>query len=521
MSLLTEHAVRELLAGLKPGALSGGLRGVEKESLRITTSGGLSQQPHPYCLGSKLTHAEITTDYSEALLELITEPMQSAEAVCQRLHDIHTFVYHCLGDELLWATSMPCAVEDEQAIPIADYGPSNIGMMKHVYRRGLAWRYGRVMQAIAGVHFNYSVPMESWPQLYRLAGATGELEDFISDSYFGLIRNFQRIGWLIPYLFGASPAICKSFTAGEAHGFEEFDAGTFYLPHATALRMSDIGYKNAHQGRLGISYNSLNEYVEGLTRAIETPEPEYEQFGVVVDGEYRQLNSNVLQIENEYYSFIRPKQLAESGEKPTLALKRRGVRYVEVRALDVAVHEPIGISVQQIQFVEALLLYCLLSPSDAIDESDRLEIERNQTAVALAGRDPELMLARKGEAVRLRDWGRELLAAMQPLCQWLDQSGSGGYVDALLMQMAKIEDAELTPSAQILADMSFRNESFYQYALRRSREWANYFADQELSDEVMAKFRQSASESHARQAELEAQPQKPFAEFLGDYFAQH
>lgn len=520
MSLLSEQALRGLLSSLSASELTGGLRGIEKESLRVTETGEISQLHHPECLGSKLTHSEITTDYSEALLELITEPMTSTEELLQRLHDIHTFVYRCIGDEMLWATSMPCAVENEQSIPIADYGPSNVGMMKHVYRHGLAWRYGRVMQAIAGVHFNYSVPVSVWPALYEQAGARGSLDDFISASYFGLIRNFQRVGWLVPYLFGASPAICKSFTGGDPGSFDEFDAGTYYLPYATALRMSDIGYKNAHQAQLGISYNSLQEYVDGLTRAIETPAEDYAKIGVQVDGEYRQLNTNLLQIENEYYSFIRPKQIAESGEKPTLALQRRGVRYVEVRALDVSVHDPIGVGVAELKFIEALLLYCLLSPSDRLDEAGRRDIEINQTAVATAGRDPGLMLQDGDRQISLREWGRELLAGMQPLCSWLDRSGKGGFSDALLTQMAKIEDPELTPSARILADMRVRDESFYQFARRRSSEWANYFSHQALSEEVIAAFQASARASLAEQAALEARPQLPFDDYLRDYFAQ-
>lgn len=520
MSLLGEYPLRELLSSLRAGDLVGGLRGIEKESLRVTDSGDISQLRHPSCLGSKLTHSEITTDYSEALLELITEPMTSTEALIRRLHDIHTFVYGCLENEMLWVTSMPCAVENEQSIPIADYGPSNVGRMKHVYRQGLAWRYGRVMQAIAGVHFNYSVPVSAWPRLQQLAGENGPLDEFISASYFGLIRNFQRVGWLVPYLFGASPAVCKSFTGGQPGVFDEFDAGTYYLPHATALRMSDIGYKNVHQANLGISYNGLQEYVEGLTRAIETPSAAYAEFGVRVDGEYRQLNANVLQIENEYYSFIRPKQLAESGEKPTLALRRRGVRYVEVRALDVSVHDPLGIGVAELKFIEALLLYCLLSPSNPIDETGRKEIEQNQTSVATSGRDPALWLSNSGEKVRLRDWGRDILTGMQPLCSWLDRSGEGGFSDALLVQMAKMEDSSLTPSARMLADMRMRNESFYQFARRRSVEWADYFSQQSLPPEVLEAFKVKAAESLEAQTTLEAEPQIPFEDYLQQYFAQ-
>ncbi|MBL4621327.1 MAG: glutamate--cysteine ligase [Immundisolibacteraceae bacterium] len=520
MALLNESALRKVLATLSSIELSGGLRGIEKESLRVSVDGALSTRFHPQKLGSKLTHSEITTDYSEALLELITQPLSSSAELIDRLHDIHTFVYQGIGDEMLWATSMPCAVQDQNSIPIADYGSSNVGRMKHVYRHGLAWRYGRVMQAIAGVHFNYSVPESAWPALHAQEGSQLSLDSFISDRYFGLIRNFQRVGWLIPYLFGASPAICKSFTGGDPGQFEVFDSGTYFKPYATALRMSDIGYKNSQQANLGISYNSLDEYVAGLTRAIDTPAAEYEKFGVCVDGEYRQLNANVLQIENEYYSFIRPKQIAESGEKPTLALSRRGVRYVEVRALDVSVHDPAGVSEDALKFIEALLLYCLLSPSDPIDEAARQQIESNQTAVAINGRDPALVLHNGDQQITLREWGRELLAALQPICTSLDAAGEGGYGHALMLQMAKMEDAELTPSARILTDMRVREESFYQFALRRSKEWARYFTDQTLSADLTDEFTQRAKLSLRQQAELEAQPQVPFEQYLQNYFAQ-
>ena len=108
-----------------------------------------------------------------------------------------------------------------------------------------------------------------------------------------------------------------------------------------------------------MSVNSLDEYVRDLSRAISTPHPPYETLGVKVDGEYRQLNANILQIENEYYSFIRPKRVARSGERPTKALRRAGVEYVEVRALDVSAFDPVGVNQNKLRFLEAFLALCL------------------------------------------------------------------------------------------------------------------------------------------------------------------
>ncbi len=313
MSHVLQQRMIRLLENDHKGLLVGGKKGVEKESLRVSRDGKIAQTPHPAVLGSALTNPHITTDYSEALLELITPPFTEIDETLKFLSQVHQFIYGKLDDEMLWATSMPCLLEGESSIPIASYGTSNVGKMKHVYRRGLEYRYGRTMQAIAGVHFNYSLPERFWPVFQDMENNSKALKDFVSDCYFGLIRNFQRQGWLIPYLFGASPAVCRSFFNEPPSGFDEFGAGTYYQPYATSLRMSDIGYKNKAQADLGISYNNLEDYVRGLTQAIETPDPEYARVGVVVNGEYRQLNANILQIENEYYSFVRPKQVAVCG----------------------------------------------------------------------------------------------------------------------------------------------------------------------------------------------------------------
>ena len=112
-------------------------KGLEKESLRITPQNELAQTPHPALLGAALTNRFVTTDYSEALLELVTPALEDSAATRQFLCDIHQFVYDGLGDEMLWPASMPCAVEGDENIPIAKFGKSNIGHMKHVYRRGL------------------------------------------------------------------------------------------------------------------------------------------------------------------------------------------------------------------------------------------------------------------------------------------------------------------------------------------------------------------------------------------------
>ncbi|MGX2039307.1 glutamate--cysteine ligase [Methylocaldum sp. MU1018] len=524
MSQSIDYRLNQLIHAGQQHLLRNGLKGLEKESLRLASDGAIAHTPHPVGAGSALTHPYITTDYSEALIELITPPCADPAEALRFLEDVHTFVYRNLGDEILLATSMPRGVTGDACIPIAEYGTSNIGRMKHIYRRGLAYRYGRMMQVIAGVHFNYSVNEALWPVLRELEGGAESLSGFIAGNYFGMVRNVHRYGWMTIYLFGASPAFCKSFFSGReqlASGFSEFDAQTLFRPYATSLRMSDIGYKNDSQARLEVSFDNLDDYVASLGEAITTPYPLYEKIGVKVDGDYRQLNSNILQIENEYYSVIRPKQIAESGEKPTLALKRRGVRYLELRSLDLDCFNPPGANLDQLRFLETFLLFCLLQESPPLDAAEKAEISRNGMAVACCGRTPGYKLRRKGGEVSLRDWAAEILDAMRGIAEILDAADPlKPYTRSLEKQAAMLADPERTPSARMLTEMRANGESFEEYALRLSNEHARRFRDRSLSAERTEFFRRQAEESLEEQRRIEAADTLSFDEFLQRYFAQ-
>ncbi|HET7176688.1 MAG TPA: glutamate--cysteine ligase [Gammaproteobacteria bacterium] len=520
-SSLPQRLDRLAAAGDAGALLRGGGKGLEKESLRVNAEGCLAQTPHPPQLGSALTHPSITTDYSEALLEFVTPPRADVRATLAFLEDVHRFVYRHLGEERLWATSMPCVLEGDERIPIARYGRSNVGMMKHVYRRGLGWRYGRPMQTISGVHFNYSFPEALWPALQAAERDPRPLREFRDDWYFRALRNFQRLGWLVPYLFGASPAVCKSFLKGRDLMFTEFDAHTFYEPYGTSLRLSDIGYKNSNQARIGVTYNSLEDYVATLSHAISTPVPDYERIGVKVEGEYRQLNANILQIENEFYGSIRPKQPIERGERATLALKRRGVMYLEVRALDVNAYDPVGVDEPALRFIEALLAHCLLSDSPATTAEEQAAIGANQLKVARQGREPKLELQRDGRPMRLRDWAREVLTELAPLCALLDgDEATCPYTRSLGAQRAAVEDAELTPSARVLKDMRAHGESFFRFAERMSETHRRRFLAEPLPASAEARFVAEAAASLQEQADIEAADRLSFDDYLHQYFSQ-
>jgi len=515
-----ERRLSALVNGGQPQILQGGRKGVEKESLRVRPDGILATTPHPCDLGSALTNVHITTDFSESLIELVTPAFTRSWELLQYLLDLHQFVYRHLGDELLWATSMPCAIQRDEDIPIAEFGTSHVGKMKNVYRRGLSLRYGRMMQAISGVHFNYSFPLPFWEMYADIRESRERGQDFISASYFDLLRNYRRYGWIVLYLFGVSPVVCKSFLRGQHAGPE--NNNTFYEPFATSLRMSDVGYSNRNQSGLNVSVNSLDEYVRDLQRAISTVHPAYEALGIKdARGEYQQGNANILQIENEYYSFIRPKRVARSGERPTKALRRAGVEYVEVRALDVSAFDPVGVNQNKVRFLEAFLALCLMKDSPPIGDSEQASLDQNHVTVARRGREPDLMLWRDGRTVSMQSWGQELLDSMTGICEVLDRGDtSRPYSQALAVQAAKLANVALTPSARLMEELTTTDESFFDLALRMSKAHKDYFLDlYPPNGERLAEFSAQAQESLAKQASIEASDKGTFEEYVQRYFA--
>ena len=276
--------------------------------------------------------------------------------------------------------------------------------------------------------------------------------------------------------------------------------------------MSDLGYRNRNQAGLSVSVNSLDEYVRDLSRAISTPHPPYEKLGVKVDGEYRQLNANILQIENEYYSFIRPKRVARSGERPTKALRRAGVEYVEVRALDVSAFDPVGVNQNKLRFLEVFLALCLMKDSPPIDISEQDTLDANHVTVARRGREPGLTLKRDGRAVPMQAWARELIDSMQGIAEVFDRGDPARpFSAALAVQAAKIDDVALTPSARMLAELESTGESFFDLALRMSRLHKEYFlALYPPNVGRQAEFRAAAEESLGAQAAIEAADRHQF-----------
>jgi len=500
------------------------LRGVERETLRVTSEGNISHKKHPNKLGSALTHPLITTDYSEALLEFITDPYPKIDDLLNQLGNTHSFTAANLQDgELLWPCSMPCTLDSDDDVPIAQYGKSNVGMMKTIYRRGLGHRYGRKMQAIAGVHFNFSVPDAVWSSLRTHCSSLLSLQDFKTEGYLKLVRNFRRRFWLLLYLMGASPVTHASFVKGREHDLEKLGTEDVYLPYATSLRMGDLGYQSTAQDALYVCYNSIQTYLETLQKAIVEQYKPYEGINCTGNADERQqLSAAVLQIENEFYSTIRPKQTARSGETQLKALKERGVEYIEVRCVDINPFDPLGIDESQIRFLEMFLLACLFDESPETNSNEYIEILANQRKVVREGRNPGLMLQKSGESISLKCWAGELMDQLSPVADILDSlKGNDAYTSVLNTMKQRVQNPDLCPSAKLLEEMRDADQSFIDWSMNKAREHRQVYLQKKLSVSTQTSFERLSEISLGKQKEIESTENQPLESYIQNYFDQY
>lgn len=500
MDLKSSGILKELKKN--PQILKGSAYGLERECLRVDKKGDLSKTLHPEKLDSALTNKFITTDFSEAQLELVTPPCSTIRGALGSLEKIHTFIYKNLGSEFLWPFSMPCRLPNDKNIPLAQYGSSDQGIKKYIYRKGLTVRYGSKMQTISGIHFNFSFSDKFWNLLYTSRsrgvrehlGSTPSKQEFISESYFHIIRNFLRYRCLISYFFGASPIIDKSYLNKKPkHYLQNFTKDTYLAPQSTSLRGSFLGYNSKVQKQLFIRYDNLHAYIEDLKCAISTPHSLYTKLGIYKSGEQIQLNDNLLQIEAEHYSAIRPKQPPQTNESALQALEKRGVKYIEIRALDIDPFSPIGVSDESLLFIEMLLYYCLLEKSPKITQGEAKEIMAHQNKIALfGGKQP------------CREIGIRVLKKLDPIANILDQNFKDKrYSNNLQQQFKKISNPFLIPSRQLIANMEKSNKSFLEYGMGIASENKNIFSKNSLTKNEDQEFKEEVEKSLHRQIDLE------------------
>jgi len=497
--------LQQRINALPPTRLQGIRRGVEKESLRALPTGGLALTPHPKALGSALTHPRITTDFSESQVELITGVHADVEACLAELTEIHQFTYRTMrdaGDEMLWVSSMPCGLPTDETIPLGRYGSSNVGRAKSVYRMGLGHRYGRRMQTISGIHYNWSLPGVS------------------NEEYFSLIRNFRRHAFLLMTLFGASPAVCSTFVAGRQHELQSLTKNTMYMPYGTSLRMGRLGYQSDAQASLAVSYNSLEGYGASLQDALTRPYPAYEAIGIKnPGGDYNQLGTTLLQIENEFYGTIRPKRVIKPGERPLHALRERGVEYVEVRLMDLDPFVAVGITAATMRFIDVFLLHCLLADSPPDTPAEIAALARNQHRTAASGREPGLMLERDGEQIALMDWAQELVDQCAPIAAAMDAANAGSlYADAVAAAKHSLQHPDTLPSARVLASVTNDyDKSFVGFIRAQSAKTREALLALPFTSDQQTRFEQMTTTSVAEQKEIEANDTMPFEIYRQQY----
>jgi len=490
--------------------------GFEKESLRVINS-SISQHPHPELLGSALCNHYITTDFSEAQLELVTPPLNDKIKGLRFLEDVHHFISCNLEDEILWPFSMPVAINAEEEIPIAYYGPSNLGVFKQIYRNGLSHRYGRMMQAISGVHYNYSVPDSIW-QSSLFKNMDIDSQKVRSAAYFNMLRNIYRVNWLILYLFGASPTITRNFLTEDNHSFKQLDKQTLFLPYATSLRMSNFGYQNTRRKKLEVSINSMAEYVSDLRKATNTAHSEFAKIQKKNTNFQAQINENILQIDDEYYAVARAKSKSISDQRTTSKLNQGGVDFIELRSLDLNPFSRIGIDKETTLFLEVLLAYCFIKQGQYFTDDEITSINHNDALVATKGREPMLKLLKDGETISLKDWGNQIIENLLPIAAVLD-SNKNQYTEAVDQMREKINDSNQTLSGRLLDKIYNNNMSFIELGENIGKANKMHYLNLNQSENASWDLLEKETiDSHTQQKKLENNDGESFEAFVENYF---
>lgn len=411
-------------------------KGIEKEGLRVNSlSAKLAQTDHDPKFGSKLMHKWVTTDFAESLLEFITPVSHSSKETLSTLGNLQTYVLKQDEKEVIWPSSMPCILPEDQDIKLAYYGESNSGRLKTLYRSGLSLRYGRSMQSIAGVHYNFSMTNEFWQNWHEINGSELPLQKFINKEYLNLCRNFRKYSNVLLYLFGNSVAVHESFLNKKKHNLEliheDKELGkTYGTEFGTCLRMGGLGYTGASQDGIRICYNGLDSYCDSLEKALKMNFGPFEEIGLRnEEGQLQQISSNILQIENEFYSIIRPKRVAPPGKSALASLRSEGIEYIEVRLLDLNPFAKNGITQEQANFLDAFLLTCLFSESEVCTREIYNEIEENNQTIIREGRRKDVEIKRNGESILYKNYLANFFDQMSEVIHVID---NGSRKDDLL-----------------------------------------------------------------------------------------
>lgn len=487
--------------------------GLERETLRVNQhTGRISNKPHPEAIGSALTHSHITTDFAEPMLEFVTNPVASVEEALQDLNHIQRFTLSQLEDEIFWPGSMPPFIASEEEITIAQYGNSNDAKMKSLYRKGLSLRYGKMMQVISGIHFNFSLKDHFFKAFQEVTVNNDSLAAFKTARYLHACRNVSRYGYIIPYLLGASPAMDKSFLAGKENDFQSLNDTDSYLPEGESLRLSDIGYGN-NKCHFDVSFNNIEKFTKNIQFAISTPCNIFSQIPVIENGEYNQINNHILQIENEYYASIRPKQIMRKGENFLTALNHRGIEYIELRSIDINPLIAEGIDVESMLFLQLFLTASILTDAPDLSQKEYEHNQKNLKIVAKTGLALDQPFIVSDEEYTLKEALLSVIKWLEPIAQILGEK----HQKALKNMLEKIEQPEKLPSQKVLQALTESQKPYQEFFFETAKSlYIKQFKS--LENTETDQFKNLAKESLAKQKAIEEAPQIPFSEYLENYF---
>lgn len=521
-------------------------RGIEKENARVLSCAALSNQPHPLSFGSPLTHPNITTDFAENLLECITSPYSGANGrarLFQDLGEITSYVNYVLSDmpsqEHLWPYSMVYLPNKKSVvdIPIAKYGQSNIGLMKHLYRKGLDFRYGKAMQMISGIHYNLSFPVDLLLKLGLLPGAPvdGHLNDIsalVTQRYLGVVRNFIQYKWVLPLLFGASPVCYAGYLLKDSsddvcppYYLDKMGDDLYCSSYATSLRLSDIGYQVKEQLIHRLQANSISGYAKELLAMTNMPCERFMTDSLKdASGEYLQMSNFLLQLESELYAVIRPKPDAGSNLRPASALFNNGVTYLEVRCLDLDPFSPYGVSQKTTAFVDVFLMYMLLHNSPTMQyEKDRVYVQ-NFSNIVIGGRRLDDQVSIDGVTKNHISELKLMLNDMIALAEIMDCCEDGNKADyslAVQEQIDKMNNLSLLPSQRIINQFVLSKESFKDQMIELSGRHENKINNAHpITASLLDKFKKTTKDSVSDQIIAEKESSNSdlsFDEFLTKY----
>ncbi len=358
-------------------------KGLEKENLRSDKDGKISNKTFPDVFGVHNHNRYVTLDYSEPHLEIVTPPFKDNFAVFNFLQDLHAHVESNLDGDLLWNYSMPPRFKSKY-IKLPPHRETNTTKLAHLYRLGLRNRYGDKMQSTAGIHFNFSFS----------ESAISSLGCGKTDLYLGTCRNFLRLFPMILRLMGCSPIAHKSFLKGRNINIESLNEADCYLPKSTSLRVSRLGYYSEEQDENFITFNTLEGYLETIKNYINTPNTKFKDISLDLK---QQVNNGTIQMESELYNHIRPKGILSKNIRAYNQLKENGIEYLEIRSIDLNPYSDIGVSIEDIDFLELVTLYCALSDSPLIDDIESSYIKENIRRSSESGQNCNFICSYNGE----------------------------------------------------------------------------------------------------------------------------